>query len=171
MSKKKDYYCNICNQLIVKNKKGDRTWKFCSQCRAEGKRLRNREYPRKPIYRPKDLERFDTISRKREIYGQSIDKVSFFEWHEVTPKVCYYCGVQEDVLAISYNGYKGGKSVLTIDRKDNTKGYIKGNMCFACHRCNTTKGNFFTESEWLEIANKYIKPRLVIYHTPTPPRQ
>ena len=49
------------------------------------------------------------------------------------------------------------------DHKDNKKGYTIDNICFACAICNYHKGDFFTYSEFKEIAKKYIKPKMKEY--------
>ena len=40
---------------------------------------------------------------------------------------------------------------LEIDRKDNNKGYEKGNLALCCCRCNTIKSDFFTEEEMFKV--------------------
>lgn len=52
------------------------------------------------------------------------------------------------------------RSAFSIDRKDNNKGYIMGNITLACKRCNIIKGKWFTEQEMLEIADRYLKNRI-----------
>ena len=49
---------------------------------------------------------------------------------------------------------------LTVDRKDNDKGYSLDNMVLACHRCNSIKGDWFSYDEMKEIAEKYMIPRI-----------
>jgi len=84
----------------------------------------------------------------------------FTKWLQATPRACYYCGVSEETLKLS----KRKKSYMTVDRRDNSKGYSLDNICLACQRCNYFKSNFFREGEWLEIAERFIKPRLLEYH-------
>jgi len=48
---------------------------------------------------------------------------------------------------------------LTIDRIDNKKGYIKGNICLACARCNLIKSNILSFNETREICQRYVKPK------------
>ena len=50
---------------------------------------------------------------------------------------------------------------LSIDRKDNSLGYEKGNLALACMICNKIKSDFFSEKEMLEIAKKYVTPRVL----------
>lgn len=53
---------------------------------------------------------------------------------------------------------KNIKNRLTIDRKNNNGNYCIDNIVLACYRCNTIKGDFFTEQEMLKIG-KIIKER------------
>ena len=43
------------------------------------------------------------------------------------------------------------KMRLTIDRKDNDRGYTIDNIVLSCNRCNMIKGNFFNEQDMLKI--------------------
>jgi hypothetical protein len=47
---------------------------------------------------------------------------------------------------------------LTVDRKDNDKGYAPNNICIACLRCNDLKGDFFSHRDMLKIG-KIIRHR------------
>lgn len=87
-------------------------------------------------------------------------KNEFEEWYNTQDKRCCYCGIDEDRLKVSGNL----RSMLSIDRKDNNIGYEIANLCVACYKCNKMKGAFFTQSEWAEIANKFIVPRLSEFH-------
>ena len=81
-------------------------------------------------------------------------------WMDFQDKKCYYCEITEDKLPSDDKKQQS----LTIDRKDNSIGYNIDNMCLACFRCNCKKSAFFTEEEWMEICDKYVKPRLDEYH-------
>ena len=48
---------------------------------------------------------------------------------------------------------------LTIDRIVNDLGYVKGNICLACARCNLIKSNVLSFNETRKICQKYIKPK------------
>lgn len=82
----------------------------------------------------------------------------FLRWWNSQIKICYYCGIPEEIWEQKYNGYQN-KYSLSIDRKDNNKGYELSNVVLACGVCNVTKNNFFTAFEMKEIAEKYIKPK------------
>jgi 5-methylcytosine-specific restriction endonuclease McrA len=49
---------------------------------------------------------------------------------------------------------------MTIDRKDNAKGYEPDNVVACCFNCNRIKGSFFSADEMKFIAENLIKPKL-----------
>jgi hypothetical protein len=51
---------------------------------------------------------------------------------------CHYCGITP----------KYG----SIDRKDNSLGYVKGNLVVACYECNQLKGAVLNEKQMLLVA-------------------
>lgn len=110
----------------------------------------------------KPTNKYNKLKRgaeKRKI-SFSISCEEFCEWCEKTPRVCRYCEVDEKLLKTSAKP----RAVMSIDRRNNQEGYNLENICLACYRCNNNKGAFFTELEWLEIAEKCVKPRLKKYH-------
>lgn len=107
--------------------------------------------------------KFRRLSVSAKIRGIpfTVNKQSFVEWLNLQSRKCYYCGVEESIL--SSNKDRKQKK-LTVDRKDNSIGYVEDNLCLACFRCNNLKSNFFTSEEWMEIATKIIRPRIKEYH-------
>lgn len=81
------------------------------------------------------------------------------DWYDSSEKVCFYCGIKESELLSLLKG-RFARNKMTVDRKDSTMSYQLDNVVLACWRCNTLKSDFFTAEEFLEIANKYIKPKL-----------
>lgn len=79
-------------------------------------------------------------------------KDSFRQWFEAQPSTCYYC---KQTLTHSKNR-NHLLSDATFDRKDSSKGYEPSNVVIACRRCNMIKGDWFTESQMLDIASKYL---------------
>jgi hypothetical protein len=77
-----------------------------------------------------------------------LNRVEFNVWFNGQPKICFYCG---KIIV--------GRD-LTIDRKDNDKGYRIDNMALSCGKCNKTKNDVFTSEEWQEIYNHYVKPKI-----------
>lgn len=48
---------------------------------------------------------------------------------------------------------------MTIDRKDNSKGYTLENICLACWTCNHLKGDILSELEMKEFAERILAPK------------
>ncbi len=58
---------------------------------------------------------------------------------------CYYCGIKNEYM--------------TIDRKDNNKGYIKSNCVSCCWLCNKSKGFSGREKDMLLLGETIKKIR------------
>lgn len=58
------------------------------------------------------------------------------QW-ELQKGICYYTGIP---MVLS-NEYKSNPYVMTVDRIDSTKGYIKGNIALCCSLVNKMKQN------------------------------
>ena len=107
-------------------------------------------------------------SRVREMkrnggHSDFMPRKEFYNWYKSEPKFCYYCGIPAELLEITNRIMQNGKLkvnwMLTLDRMDNDKGYIRGNIAFACYLCNHVKSNIFTADEMVGIAHKYITPK------------
>lgn len=66
----------------------------------------------------------------------------------ILPKVC-------PVLGISIDLYGGQDNLPSVDRIDNTKGYIKGNVCIISGRANRIKSDASVDD--LECVLAYMK--------------
>lgn len=95
------------------------------------------------------------FSAKKRNNHFSLGRDEFIAWFESQRLNCFYCG-----RLLSRNGGYSNDNI-TIDRRDNSIGYQIDNIVMSCRRCNTIKGNTFTADEMREIANKYIKPKLL----------
>lgn len=102
-----------------------------------------------------DMARYTRLKSNAKRCGTEflLDKLEFLVWFQNKEKVCYYCGV-----SLNTNGNR--EAQISVDRKDNGVGYTHANIELSCQRCNTIKGNIFTENEMMEIAERYIKPKL-----------
>lgn len=96
-------------------------------------------------------------------YKLEFTRQEFIYWDNNQVRVCFYCAIPEEImLQISHFHKKRGTGDfyrLTIDRKDNSKGYSLENIVLACPPCNATKGDLFSYLEFKEIAQKYIRPK------------
>jgi len=82
-----------------------------------------------------------------------------YKWYINTPKICGYCGLQENKLEVLNNmpkhinkRYPQRGTSLEIDRKEPETAYsnIK-NLVLACYWCNNAKTDTFTYSEFSKI--------------------
>ncbi len=68
------------------------------------------------------------------------------DFDRLTTGNCHYCGVRPSNFK---KGKNGGFAYNGIDRKDNSVGYVTGNVVSCCRLCNRLKGkfdyNFFIE--------------------------
>ena len=84
-----------------------------------------------------------------------MSKAEFVAWWDSQDKICVYCGMGNEACKALYSG-KG----LNVDRKDNSKGYITGNIAFACHRCNMVKSSHLTYDQMMTVAEMFFRPKL-----------
>ncbi|GAG38086.1 unnamed protein product [marine sediment metagenome] len=96
-----------------------------------------------------------------------ITRQDFIDWYNAQTKQCVYCGIKEQDLHKVGDTHNNKLDRLTIDRKDNERGYSIDNIVLACHRCNGTKSDLFSYEIMKEIAQKYIKPMwdAQLYHS------
>lgn len=97
-------------------------------------------------YRRKSLSKGLTFCTKDEL------KI-FFK----TEKICEYCLIPEEKIKIVYPDIR--VKVMTVDRKDNKKGYIINNICWSCFPCNMIKSHLLSNKDMKEIGKKYIYPK------------
>ena len=107
-------------------------------------------------FSPKGIYGRIVASSKKRGFGDILSQEDFVVWYLSQEKKCSYCDIE---AGSDDNRFFMGKYQLSIDRIDSSKGYVCGNLCLACCRCNQTKSNFFTFSEMREIAQKFIKPK------------
>ena len=133
---------------------------WCKECT----RQRAKEYRESPA------GVYTTIKGRQNFYKNHdnprykpviISKENFIEWYENEPKVCAYCDVPEDQLSDFYDSYNKWSWRLSVDAKDNSVGYTKGNIVLACRRCNSLKSDVFDYDEFREIAQKYLKSKWI----------
>jgi 5-methylcytosine-specific restriction endonuclease McrA len=96
--------------------------------------------------------------KNKNIY-LNFNKQDFVNWYNIQPKECIYCKRPESE---AIQDKKGKYKRLTIDRKDNNKGYELNNIALCCYRCNNIKGDWLSYEEMLIIGiqiNNLIKQR------------
>lgn len=157
LKRKADGRCGRCNGFIC-----EQSTYLCEMCLLkcrERNRLNAHKYKWCDRKKPDPLKvRFTSMKQraKRGKLAFLLSQEEFITWFNSQEKCCCYCGATEQMMSKS-----GRKKVsLTVDRKDNGTGYQIDNICLACHRCNKEKSDFFTEAQWMDIATKFIRPRL-----------
>lgn len=78
------------------------------------------------------------VNARRKKVEFKISREYFFKWFDEHEKICEYCGRTEE----EWNKTKTTHIqhiFLTLDRKDNNKGYVEDNICWSCIQCNTYK--------------------------------
>jgi len=93
-------------------------------------------------YKPHNILKIIKGNAKKR--GRKIDltKEIFVMWYNKQIQTCAYCGIKASNLK-KYNGIKR----LTIDRIDNSQGYLLKNITLACALCNKVKSDIFTAKE------------------------
>lgn len=115
---------------------------ICKECR----RIEQREYRKTP--KGKEHDRRNAISpRSRYNYTKHSARkrrlefcLEFEEYKQLIAQTCHYCGGE-------LNNHGTG-----LDRVDNNKGYVHGNVVPCCKDCNTVKSDIFNYKEMLLIS-------------------
>lgn len=144
--------CNQCEQLKelsqfgkdARNKDGCRA--YCRACAGNYMKSYYNTTPRGKYLRFKDKAK----GRGLEF---NITFQEFSTWWQAQNQQCYYCGQ----ILTAPEWKKPKLTDLSIERKDNNKGYILFNIVLACRRCNLMKGSWLSEEQMLEIATKYLR--------------
>ena len=132
--------------------KKDKPDSWCKQCcRDSGKKWRSTA---SGIY---SMSKAQWGLRKRKPFN--MEREEFIEWYNVQPKFCVYCGLPESEIKNIDDPFMNASIRLTIDCKDNYRGYDIDNIVLCCRRCNALKNDFMSYEEMLEIGQKYIRPK------------
>jgi 5-methylcytosine-specific restriction endonuclease McrA len=146
----KNKICLICNQEFIST---SNIQKFCSLCRQLGNKKQRKIHRLTPDVIFSILKQ-NAIQRNIKF---DLDKGNFINWYNNQEKACHYCGRTLENIISDIKETSRYKSRLSIDRKDNDKGYELNNIVLACYRCNTIKGEYFTEQEMLKIGKIIYK--------------
>jgi hypothetical protein len=89
--------------------------------------------------------RYSTIKKRLKVKNKSltITQQEFIKWYKKQPEFCFYCNKPDK------------KENLEIDRLDNKKSYQVNNIKFACHECNSVKGEILSMKE-MQVVGKLI---------------
>lgn len=104
------------------------------------------EYAKRPKTR---LGKIVTAAAKRgAISGLGADRQFLRELVKSPPASCPVCET-------TFYNTETRDSSASLDRIDNTKGYIRGNVAIICHKCNTLKSD--STIEYLHKLIEYMK--------------
>ena len=92
-----------------------------------------------------------------------IDEGSFLRWYSKQSKRCFYCGCTIDEVSkyMSKMNIQRVSKRLELDKRNPRLGYLLGNIVLACHVCNNHKKDFFTEKQFVAIAKRYIRSKIL----------
>jgi hypothetical protein len=152
-----DNWCKDCKRIWQSSKRGKEAMNRYNRS-PKGKKTAKKYY-----YSKKGQKRYKNYSLTPQgifahIKGGAnhrkilfdINKEDFVEWYNNQTKKCIYCDRIEIEAIKDRNGnYKR----LSIDRKDNNKGYTLDNIVLCCHRCNTIKSKTFTYEQMIRVGN------------------
>lgn len=96
---------------------------------------------------------------KRSKHEVGFTKNEFLEWYSEQSKQCTYCCRTIEEVKMVDDGLLLYSNQLSIDRKDNEKGYVPNNIVLSCFRCNLIKGNFFTYEQMIRVG-ELVKERI-----------
>jgi len=89
--------------------------------------------------------------------------MSFDLYKKLKREDCYYCGVSNMLLQFYCEVMGILTPWMTIDRADNSLGYIAENVLPCCFLCNKIKGSFFNSQEMQQIGKQFIAPKLKVF--------
>jgi hypothetical protein len=135
----RDYYLKNTEKIVERRKK----WILDNPLRA---RLSQKKASHKYQKSPRGIySGVKGNARKRNFDFMGVNE--FIEWYLKQKQECVYCG------------FKSTGRRLEIDRTDNNKGYVSGNLAIACGDCNGVKGNILTYEEMKIIGEVVMKKR------------
>lgn len=102
-----------------------------------------------------------TSAKKRGL-SAPYTNTQYRDWFKSQKQICAYCGSSCERINQYLNKIEIDKTFrrLSVDRKNSDKGYEFENMILACFVCNVSKQAVFSHEDFMEIADKYIKPKI-----------
>lgn len=135
--------CSTCGELkepdaFYKSKRRDGMAYSCKVCHRKAVRG-YRKIPDSYAFWYRRLEKLKRNARKRGLeFNLTVEDYKFIKSGET----CYYCQAETDII--------------TLDRKDNFKGYTTDNIVGCCYYCNKLKSNLFNEEE-MKIIGRAVR--------------
>ena len=161
--KRRAYQRNYNQKKDVKEKRSAarKLWSKNNRDKINESKRKNRKKLRKKDFVHFIGEGIKYSARKRGLEAP-LTNTEYREWFKSQKQVCGYCFSDVDTI----NNYlkkidiKVAFKRLAVDRKNSHKGYVLDNMILACYLCNTSKQAIFSHNDFVEIAQKYIVPKI-----------
>ncbi len=150
--------CNKCGEPVIHKYKTNKY--LCNRCinvYATGRAKKLRKVVGTYEYY-KQVKSGSVRSAKKRGLEHNMKIADFIDLYKKS-KVCHYCHLSPEVsskwlkariIVKKSNCFLSSKR-LSLDRKDNAKGYIKTNIVLACVRCNYLRGIIYTYKEFKKI--------------------
>ena len=101
------------------------------------------------------------LATKNRAFTRGLDfNISYEYFRQLKLADCHYCGTPNMLLShyCEVMGYK--TPWMTIDRTDNSRGYVIGNVVSSCFICKRIKNNFFTHYEMKKNKKNFVSPKM-----------
>ena len=156
------YYAKRKNQPDYKRQKKESSKRYYQRNKAKINAKRKiyhqeniekyREYRRNyKCFNPRGIFSSLKSGAKRRNISIKFTIDEFEKWWNTQVNWCHYCKRSIGEIRASTDSVNGRAKRLTIDRIDNKIPYTLKNITLACYRCNSIKGDYFTELEMMQI--------------------
>ena len=138
--------CNTCNEVkhieefLVHNKKTGNRRGQCRSCYSRQRAKANKNNPQWQAASNLNYAKNHPL-RKLILTAKSRAKKKGIEFdiHVDDIEMVSHCPVLGMPMEMNYGGGKAAPNSPTLDRHDNSKGYVKGNVYIISHRANSLK--------------------------------
>lgn len=158
------YYFRKKNQPDYKRRKQESSRRYYQRHKAKVL-AKNKVYHRENIESYREYRRNYKCFNPRGIYSSlksgakkrnlkvrfTIDEFEY--WWNTQKQECFYCKRSIEQIKTENDSVNNRAKRLTVDRIDNDVDYELCNIRLACYRCNSIKGDYFSEEEMLKIGD------------------
>lgn len=155
--------CYKCKQITTYSSENFRNdCRCCKKCEREIALIRfydMKQNPTLPKILKSRLSQSKSRAKKKGIPFSLTFEDLLSQWYKQHGK-CFYTGLQ---LKIKIESYYGNREVISIDRIEPEKGYVKENIVFCCDCINTMKSNIPLEDfkRYISLVNNYRRDPVV----------
>lgn len=119
----------------------------CRDCATEDPHLHYRSGRMQRCY---DCQNYLNITTKRTGGEVHFTREEFVSWKRSRPRTCYYCGIdQQDLALLGVVNPRTGRIMesIGVDRIDNHGDYALENLVPCCGACNAIKSSILSSAE------------------------